>query len=52
MLNSQATILLFSVFPWIVVTLVMGLELIIALLQAYVFLVLITLYINDVVLQH
>jgi len=52
MLNSQAALILFSALPWIVVTLVMGLELVIAMLQAYVFVVLISLYINDVVVLH
>jgi F0F1-type ATP synthase membrane subunit a len=52
MLNSQAALILFSALPWIVVTLVMGLELVIAMLQAYVFVVLISLYINDVIVLH
>ncbi len=52
MLNSQTVLILFSALPWIVVTLVMGLEFVIAMLQAYVFVVLISLYINDVVVLH
>jgi F-type H+-transporting ATPase subunit a len=52
MLNSQALFVVAALLPWVVVTLVMGLEFIISFLQAYVFVVLICLYINDVVQLH
>jgi ATP synthase subunit 6 len=52
MLNSQALFVVVALLPWIVVTLVMGLEFIISFLQAYVFVVLICLYIHDVVQLH
>ena len=48
--GSFASIL--AVFPWVIVTAIMFLELLIAFLQAYVFTVLITLYINDVLNMH
>jgi F0F1-type ATP synthase membrane subunit a len=41
-----------AALPWVVVTLVTGLELMIAFLQAYVFVLLITLYINDILTFH
>lgn len=41
-----------AILPWIIVTLIMFLELLIAFLQAYVFVVLIAIYINDVVSHH
>ena len=43
---------LIAVFPWVIVTAVMFLELLIAFLQAYVFTLLITLYTNDVLTFH
>jgi ATP synthase subunit 6 len=43
---------LLAVLPWIIVTAVMFLELLIAFLQAYVFTILISLYINDVLNMH
>lgn len=41
-----------AIFPWLIVTLIMFLELLIAFLQAYVFVVLIAIYINDVTTHH
>lgn len=52
LLASGSVMMLIAVFPWAVVTAVMFLELLIAFLQAYVFSVLITLYINDVITFH
>jgi F0F1-type ATP synthase membrane subunit a len=52
MLNSQAALIVFAIVPWTVVTLVMGLEFVISMLQAYVFVTLISLYINDVIVLH
>jgi F0F1-type ATP synthase membrane subunit a len=44
--------LLLAAFPWAIVTAIMFLELLIAFLQAYVFTILVTLYINDVLNMH
>jgi len=52
MLNSQTVLVFFAALPWVVVTLVMALEFVISLLQAYVFVTLISLYINDVIVLH
>lgn len=41
-----------AIFPWIIVTIIMFLELLIAFLQAYVFVILIAIYINDVTVLH
>jgi F-type H+-transporting ATPase subunit a len=52
MINSQALFAVLALLPWIVVTLVMGLEFVISFLQAYVFVVLICLYIHDIIQLH
>jgi ATP synthase subunit 6 len=52
LLNSGSIMILLAVFPWVIVTAIMFLELLIAFLQAYVFTILITLYINDVLNMH
>lgn len=52
MINSQVLLAVVALLPWIVVTLVMTLEFIISFLQAYVFVVLICLYIHDVIQLH
>jgi len=52
LLTSGSLMILISVFPWIIVTAVMFLELLIAFLQSYVFTILITLYIGDVLTFH
>jgi len=41
-----------SIFPWLIVTLILVLEALIAFLQAYVFVVLIAIYLNDVTSSH
>jgi len=41
-----------ALFPWLIVTAIMFLELLIAFLQAYVFVILIAIYINDVISMH
>jgi ATP synthase subunit 6 len=41
-----------AIIPWVLVTAIMFLELLIAFLQAYVFIVLVAIYINDVLSQH
>lgn len=41
-----------AILPWLIVTTIMFLELLIAFLQAYVFVVLIAIYINDVTSEH
>ena len=43
---------LFAALPWVIVTAIMILEVLIAFLQAYVFAVLVTLYINDALVLH
>lgn len=41
-----------AILPWIIVTAISYLELLIAFLQAYVFVILVALYINDAVNLH
>lgn len=52
MLASGSLMVVFSIFPWVIVTAVMFLELLIAFLQSYVFTILVTIYINDVLNFH
>lgn len=52
LLNTGTIMIILSFFPWVIVTAIMFLELLIAFLQAYVFTILITLYINDVLNMH
>lgn len=52
LLASGSLMMLLAVFPWAIVTAVMFLELLIAFLQSYVFTILVTLYINDVLTFH
>lgn len=52
LLTSGSLMILVAVFPWAIVTAVMFLELLIAFLQAYVFTILVTLYIGDVLTFH
>lgn len=52
LLTSGSVMVLLAGFPWVIVTAIMFLELLIAFLQAYVFTILITLYINDVLNMH
>jgi F0F1-type ATP synthase membrane subunit a len=42
----------FGVLPWIIVTIVLVLEIAIAFLQAYVFIILTAIYINDAINVH
>ena len=50
--SSSFILNLVSVFPWTIVTAVRFLELLIAFLQAYVFAILVTLYVNDTLTLH
>lgn len=43
---------IFAIFPWIIVTCIVVLEILIAFLQAYVFLILICIYCNDILQLH
>ena len=52
LLNTGSVMIILALFPWVIVTAIMFLELLIAFLQAYVFTILITLYINDVLNMH
>lgn len=52
LLNTGTGIVLLAAAPWVIVTAIMFLELLIAFLQAYVFTILVTLYINDVLNMH
>jgi ATP synthase subunit 6 len=52
LLNSGTGMVLLALAPWGIVTAIMFLELLIAFLQAYVFTILVTLYINDVLNMH
>lgn len=52
MLMSLAPVIPFAIFPWLVVTLIIVLEILISMLQAYVFTILICVYFNDAVLSH
>lgn len=52
MLTSGVIYMALAIFPWILVTVIFFLESLIAFLQAYVFTILITIYINDVLAEH
>jgi ATP synthase subunit 6 len=52
LLSSGAVFIVIAIFPWLIVTAIMFLELLIAFLQAYVFVILIAIYINDVLVSH
>lgn len=52
LITSGSLMILIAAFPWAIVTVVMFLELLIAFLQAYVFTILVTLYIGDVLTFH
>jgi len=45
-------LIILAAFPWLIVTAIMFLELLIAFLQAYVFTILVVIYINDVLNLH
>lgn len=52
LISSQITIVFFSIIPFFIVFLVIGLEFAIAFLQAYVFTILLIIYLNDVINTH
>jgi F-type H+-transporting ATPase subunit a len=52
LLMAGALFSLLAILPWILVTVIMFLEALIAFLQAYVFTVLVTIYVNDALVQH
>jgi ATP synthase subunit 6 len=52
LITTGSVMVVLAAFPWIIVTAIMFLELLIAFLQAYVFTILISLYINDVLNMH
>lgn len=52
LMTKNPVFLLLSFIPWLLVTVIMFLEALIAFLQAYVFTVLITIYVNDALVQH
>lgn len=52
LLSAGSIYTFIAVLPWVVVTVIMFLEFVIAFLQAYVFTILVTIYINDVLVQH
>jgi len=52
LITTGSALAILAVFPWVIVTAIVFLELLIAFLQAYVFTILITLYINDVLNMH
>lgn len=51
-LFSFTSLIPFAIVPWIIVTCIVVLEILISMLQAYVFLILICIYCNDIVLDH
>jgi len=52
LLTKGSIFILVAFLPWIIVTVIMFLEALIAFLQAYVFTVLVTIYVNDALVQH
>ncbi len=52
LLTAGSIYTLIAIVPWAIVTVIMFLEALIAFLQAYVFTILITIYINDVLVEH
>jgi ATP synthase subunit 6 len=52
LLAKGSVFILVAFLPWIIVTIIMFLEALIAFLQAYVFTVLVTIYVNDALVQH
>jgi ATP synthase subunit 6 len=52
LLTAGSMYIIIAIFPWIIVTIIMFLEALIAFLQAYVFTILVTIYINDVLVEH
>jgi ATP synthase subunit 6 len=52
LLTAGSIYIFISIFPWIIITIILSLEALIAFLQAYVFTILVTIYINDVLVDH
>jgi F0F1-type ATP synthase membrane subunit a len=52
MLISEMIYSSLFILPWLIVTFIFFLEIVIAFLQAYVFTLLITIYFNDVLVDH
>jgi len=52
MLVYNSTIWIFSIIPWFIVFLIFILEILISFLQAYVFIILISIYTNDILTVH
>jgi F0F1-type ATP synthase membrane subunit a len=52
MLFSNTAITFFAIIPWLLITIIFILEILISLLQAYVFLILLCIYINDILNIH
>jgi ATP synthase subunit 6 len=52
MLISSSFLISFSFLPWIIVTLIIILEILISMLQSYVYLILICIYTNDTISTH
>lgn len=52
LLTAGSIYIIIALLPWLVVTAIIFLECLIAFLQAYVFTILVTIYINDVLVQH
>ncbi len=52
LLTKGSLFILVAFLPWVIVTVILFLEALIAFLQAYVFTVLVTIYVNDALVQH
>jgi len=52
MITTSVCLMLVASAPWLIVTIILVLELLIGFLQAYVFTILVTIYINDVLNLH
>jgi len=52
LLTAGPLYIFIAVLPWVIVTVIMFLEALIAFLQSYVFTILVTIYINDVLVEH
>lgn len=52
LMRSGPLYIIIAVIPWLVVTIIFFLEFLIGYLQAYVFTILVAIYINDILVQH
>lgn len=52
LLTTSSVYILLAILPWILVTVIIFLEALIAFLQAYVFTILVAIYINDISVSH